>query len=196
MKKLNQLINKIEVLLSEILLAFIIIFVFAAALLRWIGVPLVWSVDLAQLLFVWICFIGADIALQKDRHIGVDFLTRAFPIRLQKTVLLLSYALIGAFLSLIAVFGTYLAIINYHRQFSGMEFSYSWATSSAPIGCLLIDSDLNRENPPPPGWRDPGKGRRNRDNLLKRRIFYRAEKRLEKEQPWFWLVSYFVYYLC
>ncbi len=138
MNKFNQTINKIEVKLSQILLIFIIIFVFAAALLRWVGMPLVWSVDLAQLLFVWICFIGADIALQKDRHIGVDYLTRTFPLRMRNIVLLSSYALIAAFLGLIAVFGTYLAIINHHRQFSGMEFSYSWATSSAPLGCLLM----------------------------------------------------------
>ena len=138
MKRLDPLISKIEIRISEILLVFIIVFVFCAALLRCLGFPLVWSVDLAQLLFVWICFIGADIALQNNKHIGVDLLTRKLPRKVQKTILVPTYALLIAFLSLIAVYGVYLAIINFRRQFSGMEFSYSWATISAPIGCILM----------------------------------------------------------
>jgi TRAP-type C4-dicarboxylate transport system permease small subunit len=135
---IDELITKIQIRMSEILLSFIVVLVFAAALLRRFGFPLVWSVDLAQLLFVWICFIGADIAMQKDRHIGVDLLTNLMPAGLQKGVKLGGCVLAIGFLSLIAVFGTYLAIINTKRQFAGMELSYSWATASAPVGCLLM----------------------------------------------------------
>lgn len=138
LKGVDQFINKIEIRLSEVLLVFIIVFVFCAALLRSFGHPLVWSVDLAQLLFVWICFLGADIALQNNKHIGVDLLVRKLPPTVRKVLLLATYPLLIAFLSLIAGYGTHLAIINYRRQFSGMEFSFSWATSSAPVGCLLM----------------------------------------------------------
>jgi TRAP-type C4-dicarboxylate transport system permease small subunit len=56
------------------MLAFIIIFVFIAPSCG-SSQPPSWSVDMAQLLFIWVCFIGADLAMQKDRHIGVDLLT-------------------------------------------------------------------------------------------------------------------------
>jgi TRAP-type C4-dicarboxylate transport system permease small subunit len=135
---IDELITKIEIRMSEILLLFIVILVFTAALLRTFGFPLVWSVDLAQLLFVWICFIGADIAMQKDRHIGVDLLTNLMPAPVKKGVKMGGYVLAIGFLSLIAVFGTYLAVINTNRQFAGWEISYSWATASAPVGCLLM----------------------------------------------------------
>ncbi len=137
-RSLDELIYNIEIKFAEVLMAFIVILVFAAALLRWFGLSLVWSVDLAQLLFVWACFIGADIAMQRDRHIGVDLLTNLMPVRVQKSLKIGGCALAIGFLSLIAVYGTYLAIINTHRQFQGMEFSYSWATASAPVGCLFM----------------------------------------------------------
>lgn len=138
LNKLDRWINRAEILVSQVLLAFIIVFVFAAALLRWFGRPLVWSVDLAQLLFVWICFIGADIAMQKDKHIGVDLLTNLMPVNAQKGLKLVSYLLGIGFLAIVGVYGVYLAIINVDRQFSGMELSYSWATMSAPVGCVLM----------------------------------------------------------
>lgn len=138
MKKIGMIILFIERMLSEILLLFIVVFVFIAAVLRWFGYPLIWSIDLAQLLFVWICFIGADIALQNDKHIGVDILTRKLPKKIYNKILFASYLLIIVFLSLVAVYGTYLAVINYKRQYSSLEFSYSWATISAPVGCLLM----------------------------------------------------------
>jgi TRAP-type C4-dicarboxylate transport system permease small subunit len=138
MKKIELLINTIEIRLCQTFLVFIIVFVFSAALMRWVGYPLVWSVDLAQLLFVWICFFGADIALRNDRHIGVDLFVKKMPDKYRRTLQISTYILVIAFLSIIAVYGAYLAVINHRRQFSGMEFSYSWATSSAPVGCFLM----------------------------------------------------------
>jgi TRAP-type C4-dicarboxylate transport system permease small subunit len=138
MKTIGKIITLIERRLSEILLLFIVVFVFIAASLRWFGYPLVWSVDLAQLLFIWISFIGADIALQNNKHIGVDILTRKLPEKVNKKIKFISYLLMICFLILVAYYGTYLAIMNYKRQFSGWEFSYSWATSAAPVGCILM----------------------------------------------------------
>ena len=138
MKRIGMFITLIERRLSEILLLFMVVFVFIAASLRWFGYPLVWSVDLAQLLFIWISFIGADIALQNNKHIGVDILTRNLPEKVYKKIKFISYLLMLIFLILVAYYGTYLAIMNYKRQFSGWEFSYSWATSAAPVGCILM----------------------------------------------------------
>jgi TRAP-type C4-dicarboxylate transport system permease small subunit len=138
LRKIDQGLIKIEVILSEILLAFIIVFVFVAAFLRVIRQPLVWSVDMAQLLFVWVCFIGADLAMLHEKHIGVDLVTNLLPKKLQKNVKLFSNVLAMVFLGLIATYGAYLAIINVNDQFSGMEMSHSWATWSAPVGCVLM----------------------------------------------------------
>jgi TRAP-type C4-dicarboxylate transport system permease small subunit len=138
LKKIDRRIIEAERRLSELLLAFIIVFVFIAAFLRVVRKPLVWSVDMAQLLFIWVCFIGADLAMLKDKHIGVDLLTNLMPQRVRGGIKLFSGVLAIVFLGLIAAYGARLAIINVNDQFSGMELSHSWATWSAPVGCILM----------------------------------------------------------
>ncbi len=147
-------IVRIEEAAGKILLFLIIVLVFSAALLRWFGKPLTWSVDLAQLFFVWVCFIGADLAVQKHRHIGIDFFIRSFPSTLRKAIDLTGNLLILIFLGFIAFFSFKLAIMNPQRRFPGMNISYSWATASAGVGAVLmlrsvfwrLLSDLRRNN--------------------------------------------------
>ncbi|MDT8902903.1 TRAP transporter small permease [Anaeroselena agilis] len=131
-------VYKIEETVSEILMATIILLVFLAAMLRWFGYPIVWSVDIAQLLFGWVVFLGADMALRNNNHIGIDILIAKFPPKVQNAILLASYALIGAFLAVITVYGFYLSVINYERTFNTFELSYSYATVSVPVGCVLM----------------------------------------------------------
>lgn len=138
LSRIDRGIIRAEEIVAEILLASIIVFVFAAAALRVVHRPLVWSVDMAQLLFVWVCFIGADLAMEKEKHIGVDLLTNLMSKKAQKILRLVSNILAIGFLFLIAIYGTRLAIINVKDQFSGMELSHSWATASAPVGCVLM----------------------------------------------------------
>lgn len=138
LRAIDNYVVKSEKIISEILLGAIIILVFAAAALRVIHKPIVWSVDFAQLLFVWVCFLGADLAMEKDKHIGVDLVTNRLPKNVQRNFRLISNLLAIAFLGIIAVYGTRLAIINVKDQFSGMEMSHSWATASAPVGCILM----------------------------------------------------------
>ena len=56
--------------------------------MRFFGHPLIWSVDLAQLLFIWLCFIGATRAMRERGHLGVDFLVRPFPHRYRLALVL------------------------------------------------------------------------------------------------------------
>jgi TRAP-type C4-dicarboxylate transport system permease small subunit len=131
-------IQKIEEIVAEALMAFIILLVFLAAAVRWFGYPIVWSVDIAQLLFGWVVFLGADMALRNNNHIGIDMLIVRLPAKIRHAILLCTYLLIAAFLAVIAVFGFYLSVINYERTFNTFELSYSYATVSVPVGCVLM----------------------------------------------------------
>lgn len=138
LRRVLNAVRSVEKKVGQVVMLLIVLLVFVASIFRTVGYPLIWSVDLAQLLFVWVCFLGADIGLQQDRHIGVDILTRAFPKKLKQAILFTSYLLILGFLLIVVVFGTYLAFKNTHRLFNSMTISYSWATISAPFGCLLL----------------------------------------------------------
>jgi TRAP-type C4-dicarboxylate transport system permease small subunit len=138
MRKLNQFITRVEIVLCEVLLVVLTVLVFGAAVMRKFGVSTVWTQDMATFLFVWVCFIGADVALIGNKHMGMDILLRKMPKALERVVLFVVYMMVIAFLVVVAVFGVYLAIVNHDRQFQSMEFSYSWATVSAPLGCALM----------------------------------------------------------
>lgn len=134
--------RRIEEYVTSLLLAVIVLLVFLAALLRWFGEPLTWSVDLATLLFVWVGFMGADIAVQHRRHIGVDLFPQSLSPRGQQIMRILIDLVSLAFAATIAIFAARLAIMNPHRRFPGMDISYSWATGSAAVGAALLCRSL------------------------------------------------------
>lgn len=130
--------SKVEAALAMLLLAVIVILVFAAGVLRWFGHPLVWSVDLAQLLFVWVAFLGADMALRKHAHIGIDYLVKRLPARARAVLELVLGAVVLGFLLSMTVLGYRLTMLNLERQFGDSGISYAFVTAAVPIGCLLL----------------------------------------------------------
>ena len=124
--------------IAGFLLLSIVILVFFAAILRWVGISVAWSIDIAQLLFVWVSFLGADIALGEHKHIGVDIITKRLSPKLGQIILLINYVIMIAFLSLVIYYGTVLSIENYSRSYNTIPISYSLATFSAPFGSLLM----------------------------------------------------------
>jgi TRAP-type C4-dicarboxylate transport system permease small subunit len=135
---MNHILIWCEEKISSFFMASIILLVFTAGTLRWIGHPVSWSVDMAQLLFVWASFLGADLALRDERHIGVDIIVKALPQKIQRIIKFCIYSLMSAFLLFVIVYGISLSMENYLRRFNGMNLSFSWATMSAPIGCSLM----------------------------------------------------------
>ncbi len=135
-------LGKIEFAVGAILLAIITVLVFIAAVMRFFGYPLIWSVDLAQLLFIWLCFIGATRAMRERVHLGVDYLVRLFPFgtrRLIETVLALVF--IG-FLLLLAKEGYHLTMLNWQRIFGDSGLSYAWVTIAVPVGSILLSISI------------------------------------------------------
>lgn len=131
-------IKKIEMFVGTLFITLIVLLVFTAAVVRWVGFPVAWSIDVAQLLFGWVVFLGADIALKNDSHIGVDMIVNKFPFKIRKTIKIINYLCIQAFLLVIIYYGINLSIQNYERLFNTLKLSYSYATVSVPIGCALM----------------------------------------------------------
>ena len=133
---------RIEAVIGKLLLAIIVVLVFAAGILRWFGHPLVWSVDLAQLLFIWVSFIGANQALRARVHIGMDLLVRGLPIGARLWVEVALALLTLAFLLTLVVMGYQLTLLNIQRQYGDSGISYGFVTGAVPVGCLLLSTTL------------------------------------------------------
>lgn len=133
---------QIELLVASLLLGIIVVLVFAAAIMRFFGHPLIWSVDMAQLLFIWLCFFGATRAMREKGHLGIDILVRHLAPALRLRLEIILTLLVLVFLGLLAYEGYRLTMLNRQRLFGDSGLSYAWVTASVPIGCLMIGAAL------------------------------------------------------
>ncbi|WP_370677887.1 TRAP transporter small permease [Pleomorphomonas sp. PLEO] len=140
---MSSLIMRVESVVARALLAAMVGLVFMAGVMRWFGYPLVWSMDVAQLLFVWASFIGADMAMRRRGLIAVDLFVRWIPTRYRVYLDIATGLLILAFLLTLSTLGYKLVMLNLERQFGDSGISYAYVTAAVPIGCLLLAITLS-----------------------------------------------------
>lgn len=128
----------LEELLTQLMMGFIVVLVFIAAITRYIGAPVNWSVDVAQAIFVWVIYVGANQAWRNSRHIGIEILFNQFNKRIQFYVQLFLYLVIGVFLVSMIIGGIHITIINVGRILEGIPISYSFVTIAVPVGAFLM----------------------------------------------------------
>lgn len=131
-------LEKLENIAGLCLLAVITVLVFMAAVMRFFGHPLIWSVDLAQLLFIWLCFFAATRAMRQRLHLGVDF---AVALLSRQHRLYIETALTVVFIAFLAVLareGYNLTLLNKERLFGDSGLSYAWVTVAVPVGSILL----------------------------------------------------------
>ncbi|AXR08079.1 TRAP transporter small permease [Salinimonas sediminis] len=133
-----KLLNQIERLLCVILLAAIVGLVFMAAIMRTFGVPVIWSVDVAQMLFAWLAMLAADQTFKHSEHAAVDIITRRLQPRAQQAFSNLFDILMISVLGLLLWFGIVLFGANPDRTLGSTSISYQWVTLAVPVGAALM----------------------------------------------------------
>ncbi len=113
--------------------------IFASSIMRYIGKPINWSLEISLFLFAWCVFLSADAALRENRLVSLDLITGKLPPRLRLALLILSYAIIFVFLVTMSYYGFILSYRTRARAFQGIpNFSYTWVTLSMPVASLLM----------------------------------------------------------
>jgi TRAP-type C4-dicarboxylate transport system permease small subunit len=138
LKKIYRICCKAEEFIVASFVAIITFLVFASAVARSIKHPLNWAQDVSLLLFAWVVFLGADLALRRADFVRVDMLISHFPAAVQKVLYYFMYLLALAFLGVVIRYGIPLSIDNSKRLFQTLGISYAWATISAPVGSILL----------------------------------------------------------
>ena len=131
-------LERAEETLGIILFAGVCLLVLLGAVSRTIGMPLIWAVDMAQLLFAWAAVLGADVALKRWQHIEIDILVRAFPMGLRRALGFAWLVVIAAFLAALVWLGTDLTLLNLERELGDTPLSYGLVTAAIPVGALLM----------------------------------------------------------
>jgi TRAP-type C4-dicarboxylate transport system permease small subunit len=135
---MSAVLIRIEDSVSKLLLAAIVGLVFIAAIARSVGRPMIWSVDFAQLLFIWLCFLGANRAMRVKAHIGVDYFVRKLSFAPRWVIEMVLAVVTLAFLAALAIAGYRLTVLNWERVYGDSGISYAWVTAAVPVGCALL----------------------------------------------------------
>lgn len=133
MKKIYALYCRAEIVAISCAFFAIIVLTFGNAVLRIFNHPIVANDDICTLLFAWVSFMGADIAMRSNRLVGMDLVTMNLPVKLQKLLQLIIYILMILVLGMLILKGSQLARMNWARFFNSLPISYGWVTISLPV---------------------------------------------------------------
>ena len=131
-------LDKIERVVCIGLLSAIVLLVFAAAVMRTVGLPIIWSVDIAQLLFAWLCMLGANQTLKHAQHATVDIVTLYLPARWQQRLSGLASLIMIGVLAVIVVYGFALFNLNPQRTLGSTPIPYRYVALALPVGSGLM----------------------------------------------------------
>ena len=125
-KGMDTTINIVVIALSASLVCVVFLQVFSRYALNY---PITWSEELARYLFVWIVFTSSVVVFREDRHMGVDFLVKAFPDKVRHNVQIIAKLLIFVFIvSMLAVSPRIITIAFKQRS----------PTLNLPIGVVYL----------------------------------------------------------
>lgn len=99
---------------------------------------LYWGDELAQVLMVWLTFLGAAVAMRERAHYSFDYLSRRLQGRSRRR-----YGVIGRVISLVITalllyWSTLTTIGIRHWIMPAMEYSRAWVYGACPVGCLFM----------------------------------------------------------
>lgn len=138
MKKISDIILKVEEVLAGGMLIMISVLVFLSAIARTIGMPINWAQDISLLAFGWLTFIGADIICKSGNLIRIDMISNKLPKPIQKLLTIVFDVCMLLFLLILVVYGFLLVSQSWNRTFNTLKMSYAWCTLAVPVGAALM----------------------------------------------------------
>ncbi|MEM1289497.1 MAG: TRAP transporter small permease [Pseudomonadota bacterium] len=134
---LNNLVERVALWLLALLFAGLILVVGVQVLARNVfQVPMIWTLDMAQLLFSWCIFIGAAVAFRQKRHYEVNIWPEAGPITLVPRIAATIACVIVIYV--LARHGLEMAQITMLRFNQSLRISEVWFIAPIPLAGALM----------------------------------------------------------
>ncbi|MBP2310685.1 TRAP transporter small permease subunit [Azospirillum melinis] len=161
MKSVADLLERITEWIMAAMLAVMVGLVFGNVVLRYIfNSGLVAAEEIARLMFVWLVFLGATVALRHQRHLGLEILQARLPFKVRRACaviahLMMLYALYlfvqGSWMQLLIGMETFSTVLRFPMAF------YAAAGFFPAIAmALIVLANLWRIVTDQPGARIPG----------------------------------------
>lgn len=118
-----KLTLKVSRVIVCILFVAMVLVVFANVIGRYyLDTSLAWSEEVSRFMLVWLVFLGAVLAYEKDEHLGLDILVKRLPRKFE--------ALVGIFTDLMVTFA--IGLIVYGGYQMAVD-SWDWESTTVPI---------------------------------------------------------------
>ncbi len=139
LKKINHFFEKflfINTAISSILFfAIVLISVLTRYLFK---TPILASVELSRLFFIWSCFLAASLTYRKRAHIGFTLLYEKMPLGLQRWVTVLIHTNILAFLSIVFYQSISISKLLWQTDLPMLQISQSWFYLPLPLVSMIM----------------------------------------------------------
>lgn len=139
-QKVKFVTEKAIDVLAVILLIAIFALGLAQVIWRWIlNDPIVWSEELIQLIYVWICYLGWAIAERKDAHIRITAIHNMLPKQAQKYLQIFCHLLCILFSGLMIWYGFSLVQTGANRSAVSLPMlKYSIVYAMGPLMNIVL----------------------------------------------------------
>jgi TRAP-type transport system small permease protein len=131
-------LRQVERALACALLIGIVALVIVASGARYMGMPVLWAIEVTQALFVWLCIFAADLTLQRLGHFSVDMFANLLPARARQVLEVINVLLTCALLATLAYYGMLFAQFTGMRPLPMTGVTSAVATSALPVGFALM----------------------------------------------------------
>ena len=132
------MLRRIEFACAAILLIAVVILVGVASVARALGSPIIWSIEVAQLLFLWLCIISIDLALQQERHFGISLILDNVPVAGRKAIEIINFIVMIGLLAYLLQFAWRNMILMHPRLDGALQTPGSYFHASMVVGFVLM----------------------------------------------------------
>lgn len=136
--RLNPIFVFLEETLPSLLLAFMVLLVFADVLGRYLlNSPIAGTSELAVALFVWQVFLGAAGGVRKRLHVGVDLFSGRLKGRSKKALAVTTNLLVLIFSAVVAKLGWDFALFSQIKTLQMVQLSFFYVYGVVALAALL-----------------------------------------------------------
>lgn len=139
--KVMGIVSKAELLISEALLAALIVVTVIGTLTRYfLGKPFTWMEEFQLACVVWIVFVAAALAFREKAHVAIEMVVDLFPQKVQNVINILIGIIVLLTLSyLFMTSSTYIQVfIRSGRTTPILRLPYSIVYGIVPVSCILM----------------------------------------------------------
>ncbi len=136
--RIDAALRRAERLAALLLLAGVVALVVIASVARAAGSPIIWSVEIAQLLFAWLCMFAADIAMQDSRHFGLSLLSDRLTAGGKRGVALFNLAVLAVLLAFLLWHAIRNTALMHASLVGAVQMPASYIHGAMAVGFALL----------------------------------------------------------